>query len=96
MAMVRARGVYSAYSLFSQTNNTGSPSAAAMLAASWKAPMLVVPSPKKATDTVSLPRYLLAKPAPTAMGTPPPTMPLAPSMFRSRSQMCIDPPLPRQ
>ena len=67
-----------------------------MLAASWNAPMLVAPSPKKTTETVSLPRYLLANPAPTAIGTPPPTIPLAPSMLSSRSQMCIDPPLPLQ
>ena len=58
--------------------------------------MLVAPSPKNTTLTVSRPRYLLANPAPTAMGTPPPTIPLAPSMFKSRSQMCIDPPLPWQ
>ena len=94
--MVFSRGVYSPYSLFSQMKTTGSRSAAAMFAASWNAPMLVEPSPKKTTDTVSLSRYLFAKPAPTAIGAPPPTIPFAPSMPRSRSQMCIDPPRPLQ
>ena len=94
--MVRSRGVNSPYSLFSHTNSTGSDSAAAMFAASWKAPMFEAPSPKNTTETRSLPRYLFAKPAPTAIGTPPPTMPFAPSMPRSRSQMCMEPPLPPQ
>jgi len=37
-----------------------------------------------------------AKAAPQAMGRPPPTMPLAPSMPMAKSAMCMDPPLPLQ
>ncbi len=96
IAIVFSRAVNSPYSLFSQTNTTGSLSAQAMLAASWKAPMLVEPSPKNGTATLPLPLYLLAKPAPTAIGAPAPTMPLAPSMPTSRFEMCIEPPLPLQ
>ncbi len=35
-----------------------------------------------------------AHPAPTAIGAPAPTMPLAPKMFRLKSAACIDPPRP--
>jgi len=44
--------------LFSQTNSTGSSQIAAMLSASWKAPLLTAPSPKNATATVPSPRSL--------------------------------------
>ena len=37
-----------------------------------------------------------AKPAPTAIGAPAPTIPFAPSMPTSRFEMCIDPPRPLQ
>ena len=96
MAIAFSVGVYSPYMLCSQTNTTGRCRAQAMLAASWKAPMLVEASPKNATATWSVPRYLLRNPAPTAIGTPAPTMPLAPSMPSDRSLMCMDPPLPPQ
>ncbi len=89
-------GVYSPYMLCSQTNTTGSCRAQAMFAASWNAPMFVEASPKNATETWSEPLYLLRNPAPTAIGTPAPTMPFAPSMPSDRSLMCIDPPLPWQ
>ena len=46
------------YQLFSQTNTTGSRHTAARFTASWNAPMLVVPSPKKHTVTWPLPRIL--------------------------------------
>lgn len=67
-----------------------------MLAPSWKLPILVAPSPKKVTAMLSSPRYWAAKAAPTAIGTPAPTMPLAPSMPRETSLMCMLPPRPRQ
>ena len=46
------------------------------------------------TATVPVPSVLAVSAAPTTSGGPPPTMPLAPSMPRSRSAMCIEPPLP--
>ena len=67
-----------------------------MLAASWKAPSLLAPSPKKATATFLVLRNLQEKAAPMAMGGPPPTMPLAPNMPSSRLEMCMLPPLPLQ
>ena len=67
-----------------------------MLAASWKAPIFVAPSPKKATDIRPLFVNLLANAAPTEIGTPAPTIPLAPSIARSKSQICMDPPFPLQ
>jgi hypothetical protein len=45
-----------------------------MFAASWKVPSLLAPSPKKQQVTRSVPRYLLEKAAPTAIGGPPPTI----------------------
>jgi hypothetical protein len=38
-------------------------------------PWFIEPSPKKQTQTWSPPRYLIAQPSPSAMGTLPPTMP---------------------
>ena len=67
-----------------------------MFAASWNAPSLLAPSPKKVTATRSVLRYLLANAAPTAMGGPAPTMPFAPNMPSSMLEMCMLPPLPRQ
>ena len=55
------------YRLFSQTKTTGSLYTAAKFSASWKAPMLVVPSPKKHTATWSVPRYWADQAAPLAM-----------------------------
>ena len=37
-----------------------------------------------------------ARALPAEMGCPAPTMPLAPRMPRSRSAICIEPPLPLQ
>ena len=49
--MTKLIGVYSIYRLFSHTKITGSFHTAARLSASWNAPMFVVPSPKKQTET---------------------------------------------
>ncbi len=84
------------YWLFSQTKITGSFQIAAMLSDSWKAPSLLAPSPKKQTVTSSRPRRLAASAAPTAIGRPPPTMPLAPRLPLVTSAMCIEPPRPWQ
>ena len=96
IAITRSRAVYSAYSLFSHMKITGRWSAQAMFAASWKAPILVDPSLKNAIVTRLFFRYLFANAAPTACGTPAPTMPFAPSIPRSRSEICIAPPFPLQ
>ncbi len=61
-------GVYSMYWLFSHTKITGSFQTTAVLSASWNAPMLVVPSPKKQTATCSVPRYWADQAAPAAIG----------------------------
>ncbi len=53
----------------------GSFQSAAMLSASWKAPVFTTDSPMKQAMTWSPPRYLIAKPTPAATGTCPPTMP---------------------
>ena len=53
---------------------------AARLTLSWKAPSLVAPSPKNDRATLSVPCSLRARPAPTAIGIPPATMPLAPRL----------------
>ncbi len=55
------------YRLFSQTNTTGRFQTAAKLSASWNAPMLVVPSPKKHTVTWSVPRIWADQAVPLAM-----------------------------
>jgi hypothetical protein len=57
--------------------------------------MLAAPSPKKATATWSVPRRRALSAAPTAWGTPPPTMGFTPSIPTRTSVMCIEPPLPR-
>ena len=49
-----AVGENSEYPLFSQKKTTGSSQTAARFSASWKAPAAVAPSPKNATETVSL------------------------------------------
>ena len=59
--------VYSMYWLFSQMKITGSCQTAARLSASWKAPMLVAPSPRKQTVTCLVPRYRADQAAPLAM-----------------------------
>ena len=67
-----------------------------MFAASWKEPSLLAPSPKNDIATRSVLRNLVENAAPTAMGGPAPTMPLAPNMPSSMLEMCMLPPLPRQ
>ena len=72
--MTSAIGVYSMYQLFSQTKTTGSRHTAARFTASWNAPMLVVPSPKKHTVTASVRRILAAQASPQAIGRCAPTI----------------------
>ncbi len=82
------------YRLFSQTNTVGSFHTAAKLSASWKAPMLVVPSPKKATATWPLPRICADQAAPLAMHRWAPMMAYEPIIPCSTEVRCIEPPLP--
>src|SRR5580700_11084118 len=67
-------GVYSMYRLFSQTKITGSFHTAAKFSASWNAPILVVPSPKKHTETSFAPLYWARQAAPQAIGRCAPMM----------------------
>ena len=67
-----------------------------MFSASWKAPMLQAPSPKKQTATRSSPRSLAVIPAPVATGRPAPMMTGEPIMPSDRSIMWMDPPIPPQ
>ncbi len=66
--------MYSMYWLFSHTNTTGAFQTAAMLSASWNAPMFVVPSPKKHAATCSVLRYCADQAAPSAIGRWAPTI----------------------
>src|SRR5260370_36793653 len=87
-------GVYSMYWLFSQQKTTGNFQTTARLSASWKAPILVVPSPKKQTATCPDLRTCADQAAPAAIGRCAPTIgeePIAPWVT---SDQCIDPPLP--
>src|SRR5258708_21706009 len=79
-AVTEPIGVYSMYRLFSQMNSTGRDQTAAMLSASWKAPMLVAPSPKKATATWPDPLSLADQAAPAASRRCAPPRPREPSM----------------
>ena len=90
-----ASGENSAYPLFSQKKTTGSAHTAARFIASWNAPWAGAPSPKKATATLPSARSWAAVAAPTAMGRPAATIPLAPKMPSLGSAMCIEPPRPR-
>src|SRR5437870_7515404 len=82
------------YMLFSQTKRTGSFHTAARLSASWKAPMLVAPSPKNAQATCFVPRYCADQAAPAAIGRCAPTMAYEPITPCSTLVRCIEPPLP--
>ncbi|MCY1374422.1 hypothetical protein D9M69_617620 [compost metagenome] len=56
---------------------------------------MIAPSPKKQTVMSSLRfKSFCACAAPTAIGKPAATTPLAPSMPTEKSAMCIEPPLP--
>ena len=55
------------YWLFSQMKTTGNCHTEARLSASWKAPMLVAPSPRKQTVTCPVPRYTADQADPLAM-----------------------------
>ena len=87
-------GVYSMYRLFSQTNTTGRFQTLAMFSASWNAPMFVVPSPKNATATWSVPRICADQAAPLAMHRWAPMMAYEPIIPFDASVRCIEPPLP--
>ena len=82
------------YWLFSHTKTTGAFHTAARLSASWNAPMLVVPSPKKQTATWPDFRYCADHAAPSAIGRWAPTIAYEPIMWWATSVMCIEPPLP--
>lgn len=73
-AVTEPIAVYSMYRLFSHTNTTGSFHTAARFSASWKAPMLVVPSPKKQTAAWQVPRYWADQAALVAIGRCAPMM----------------------
>src|SRR5258708_24440553 len=92
-AVTEPIGVYSMYRLVSQMNSTGRAQTAAMLSASWKAPILVAPSPKKATATWPDPLSLADHAAPAASGRCAPTIAYEPSMPAEALVRCIDPPL---
>ena len=87
-------GEYSPYRLFSQTKTTGSFHTAARFIDSWKAPMLVAPSPNQVMETCPVPRSRALMPAPTATGRPAPTMANEPSSPSRMSVRCIEPPRP--
>jgi hypothetical protein len=75
-------------------NTTGSFHRAASDMASWAAPWLTAPSPKKQRVTLPSPLYLEAKAVPVASGRWPPTMPQPPRKLVLASKKCIDPPRP--
>src|SRR5487761_477668 len=95
-AVVFEIGVYSPYRLFSQTNITGSFITEAMLSDSWKAPILAAPSPKKVIATWFVPLYHEESAAPTATGSPAPTIANEPRAPTFLSAICIEPPFPWQ
>src|ERR1022692_734486 len=74
-------------------NRTGSAHTAARLSASWKAPILVAPSPKNATATWPEPRSRADQAAPAAIGRCAPTIAYDPSIPADALVRCIDPPL---
>ena len=78
--------------MFSQKKITGSCHTAARFIASWNAPCAGAPSPKKATATLPSARSCAAVAAPTAMGRPAATIPLAPKIPSFGSAMCMEPP----
>jgi hypothetical protein len=81
--------------LFSQKKITGSCHTAARFIASWNAPWAGAPSPKNATATLPSARSCAAVAAPTAIGRPAATIPLAPKIPSVGSAMCMEPPRPR-
>src|SRR2546423_8688085 len=87
-------GVYSMYWLFSQTKTTGSFQMTDRLSASWNAPMLVVPSPKKQTATCPDLRACADHAAPAAIGRGAPTIAYEPQAPGLSSVRCHQPPLP--
>ncbi|MNN77626.1 hypothetical protein D3C81_1941100 [compost metagenome] len=82
--------------MFWQTNTTGSFHTEARFSASWKAPMLLAPSPKLHTVTCPLFFSCAAQARPLAIGRPEPTTPVVTGRPEARWVMCIGPPLPLQ
>ncbi len=74
----------------------GSCNTTAAFRVSNTSPWLEAPSPVKATATLPLSASLQASAAPATGGTPPPTIPFAPSMPLEKSAICMEPPLPPQ
>src|ERR1022692_4539994 len=74
-------------------NSTGRDHTEAMFSASWNAPILVAPSPKKATATCPLSLSLADHAAPAASGRCAPTIAYEPSIPADALVRCIDPPL---
>src|SRR5271165_3352497 len=74
-------------------NSTGSDQTDARFSASWNAPMLVAPSPKKATATWLVPRSRADHAAPAAIGRCAPTIAYEPSIPADALVRCIEPPL---
>src|ERR1700733_4913729 len=74
---------------------TGNFHTTAKLSASWNAPILVVPSPKKQTATSVPPRYCARQADPQAIGRGAPTIAYDPDTPCSTEVRCIEPPLPR-
>ena len=68
---------------------------AAMFSTSNITPWLSTPSPKKLTDTWSVPRSWAASAAPAASGTLPPTMPVEPMLLVAGSHRCGSPARPQ-
>ena len=68
-ANCRRLGVPKAHWLFSMTITRGSRSTDAMLSASWKSPVLVEPSPMKASTALLVSRYTSEKAQPDAVHT---------------------------
>src|SRR5262245_58745826 len=64
--------------------------------ASWKAPMLVAPSPKNATATCPVRRICADHAAPAAIGRWEPTIAYEPSIPEAALVRCIEPPLALQ
>ena len=76
------------------TKIAGTLSTTARFMASKQVPWFTEPSPLKEMATLSRPRIFAASAAPTDIGGPPATMPLAPRMPWSMSAICMLPPLP--
>ena len=91
IGVVLRSGLYSPYRLFVMMNTTGVFQTAAMFSASWNVPMFVAPSPKNVRATFGFFCSLNESAAPTAIGSPAPTMAFAPMLPLLTSMRCIEP-----